>query len=64
MSQYVKQKRVKLGLSAEKAARMADISTSMWIKIERGERTPSLRVAQKIANVLQSTVDELFSTPS
>jgi len=60
--QYIRERRTQLGLSAEKAARKACISTSMWVKIERGERTPSLRVAQKVACVLQTTVDELFTT--
>ena len=56
----LRQAREQLGLSREKAARFAGISTSMWIKIERGERTPTLGVAQRIAKVLGRTLDDLF----
>ena len=56
----LRQAREELGLSREKAARLAGISTSMWIKIERGERSPTLGVAQRIARVLGRTLDDLF----
>lgn len=56
----VRARRIQLGLSIEGAARLADISSSMWTKIERGERTPSLQVARRIASVLATPLDELF----
>lgn len=36
------------------------ISLSFYIKIEHGKRNPGLELAQKIAESLDSTVDELF----
>jgi len=41
-------------------AREVGITRSYYANIERGIRNPSLRVAKKIAAVLNSTVDELF----
>lgn len=52
--------RTKMGISQEKAARKIGISWSMWSKIERGERLPSLPLAQRIANLLGCTIDEIF----
>lgn len=57
---FMKQRRMELGLSQEAAARRAGISTSMWVQVESGTRTPSLEVARRIASVLRSTIDQLF----
>lgn len=56
----VRAKRTQLGLSIEGAARLANISSSMWAKIEYGERAPSLQVAKRIAATLATPLDELF----
>ncbi len=56
----IRRLRDNLGLSADQAARRAGISTSMWIKVERGERTPSLLIARKIAVALGCTLDDIF----
>lgn len=58
----IRKLRAKLKLSADQAARRAGISTSMWIKVERGERTPSLPIARKIAAALGCTLDDIFLT--
>lgn len=58
----IKEARTQLGMSIETAAKAVGISASMWTKIERGERTPSLRVARKIADMLQCRIDDLFYT--
>lgn len=56
----IREKRQQLGLNMKEAAQLTGIARSMWEKVERGERTPSMRVAERIAVVLDSTLDELF----
>ncbi len=48
MQQCRKQK----GLTREKLAGLVDVSTSMIVKIEAGERKPSVKLAKRIASVL------------
>jgi len=45
---------------------MADklnISLSFYVKIEQGKRNPNLGLAQKIAEILETTVEEIFFKP-
>lgn len=60
--QKIRQRRKELGLSMEQAAKKAGITWSMWIKIERGERLPSLRVATRVARVLGVGLDYLLAS--
>lgn len=50
--QFLVNKRSQLGLTQEKVAELAGIERSYYTKIENGTR-PSVKVAQKIAGVLQ-----------
>lgn len=55
-------------INARKALRMShdliaskvEISRAYYTQIENGYKTPSMEVAEKIAKVLNKTVDELF----
>ena len=48
------------GLRQTDLAQAANISHSLVVKIERGERRPSVKVAKKIANVLGFDWTEFF----
>lgn len=48
------------GLSQEKLADLLQISVGHLNKVERGKRTPSLKLAVRIAKVLNCSLDELF----
>ena len=56
----LKQVRKKKGLSVQELADLIGVSASFYYKIEQGIRDPIMEKAQKIAQVLESTVDELF----
>ncbi len=53
-------KRKELKKKQVEIAREVGITRSYYANIERGIRNPSLKVAKKIAQVLGSTMDELF----
>lgn len=60
-SNKVKKLREKLGLSQEKLARLADVSTNTIINIESGKQTnPTISTIKKIAKALDASVDELL----
>ena len=52
--------REKLGISTYKLAELANISQSHVVAIENGKRVPTIYVAKRLANALETTVDELF----
>jgi transcriptional regulator with XRE-family HTH domain len=54
------------GLSQERLARLADVGTDAVRKWERGKRTPSLKMAIKLARTLGVSLDDLagFETPA
>ncbi|ARU63857.1 hypothetical protein CBW65_10005 [Tumebacillus avium] len=49
-------------LTQEQLANRCDITRAYLANIERGKHAPSLRTAFRIANVLDSTLEQLFST--
>jgi len=61
LSGNIKKLRTKKGLSQEKLARLADISTATLVKIEAGiAKEPTITTVVKIANALDVSVDELL----
>lgn len=46
----------------QQVADEVEITRAFYTNIEKGEKDPSLGVAERIARVLNSTVDELFCT--
>jgi len=57
----IRKRRKGLGLTTEEAAKMAGISRAHWVKIESGDRLPSLETLDNIAYALQVTAAELLS---
>lgn len=56
----VKEKRLEKNLTQLELANLVGVTPKYIGFIENNERNPSLKVAQNIANVLDSTVDEIF----
>jgi len=60
MRNNLKRHRMQAGLKVEETADLVGISASFYYKIEHGSRNPTLEKAKDIANLFESTVDELF----
>jgi len=60
LAQNIRKQRLKKGLSQEKLARLADISTVTLVKIEAGvAKEPTITTITKLANALEISIDEL-----
>jgi len=60
LAQNIRRLRHKKGLSQEKLARLADISTVTLVKIESGAaKEPTITTVAKIAVALNVSIDEL-----
>jgi len=60
LAQNIRKLRLKNGLSQEKLARLADISTVTLVKIEAGvAKEPTITTVTKLANALEISIDEL-----
>lgn len=64
-TRFLKARREKLGLTQEKAAKLAGIGTRFhWSRIETGARkTPHLTTLSKIAKALNCKVQQLLQEP-
>lgn len=61
-SNKVKKLREKLGLSQERLARLADVSTNTIINIESGkQKNPTVETISKIAKALNMPIEELLA---
>jgi putative transcriptional regulator len=60
MVNNIKEIREDKGLSQEELADLLKISAGHLSKVERGERSPSLKLAVRIAKTLDCTLDKLF----
>lgn len=56
----LKEYRSKLGLNQTELGRMAGVSRQTISLIERGDYSPSVTLALKIAKICQVTVEEIF----
>jgi len=57
----IKENRISHGLSQEELARRVGVRRETMVFLEKGKYNPSLRLAYRIARVLEMTIDELFS---
>ena len=57
----LKTKRVKKGLSQLEVAKQVKIDVRLYQRYEYNEREPKASIAIKLANILETTVEELFS---
>jgi len=56
----IKEFRAKYNLTQEDLANMVKIRRETIIYLEKGKYNPSLKLAHDVANVLKTTIDELF----
>ena len=56
----MKAERLKKGISQQELATVAGCSLSLVQKIERGVKTPSMKLAGRLSRVLGKSVDVLF----
>jgi transcriptional regulator with XRE-family HTH domain len=60
LAQNIRKLRLKRGLSQEKLARLADISTVTLVKIEASvAKEPTITTVAKVADALGTSIDEL-----
>jgi transcriptional regulator with XRE-family HTH domain len=60
LAQNIRKLRKQKGLSQEKLARLADISTATLVKIEAGvAKEPTITTVTKIAVALEVSIDEI-----
>ena len=60
----LKKIRTEKGYTQSEVAKKAKISERAYQNYELGERIPNVQIAQQIANVLHTTVEELFPLSS
>ena len=61
MKTKIKEIRDKRNLTQEALAEKVDVTRQTILFLEKGKYNPSLRLAYKIAKVLNSTIEEVFS---
>ena len=57
----LKEYRAKIGVNQSDFGKMVDVSRQTISQIERGDYSPSVTLALKIANVFDAKVEEIFS---
>ncbi|NIT57849.1 MAG: helix-turn-helix domain-containing protein [Aliifodinibius sp.] len=60
MKTRIKELRAKHNLTQEKLAEMVGVRRETIIFLEQGKYNPSLKLAHNVAQVLKTTVEELF----
>jgi len=60
MKTRIKELRARYDLTQEDLARKVGVRRETILFLEKGKYNPSLRLAHKVANVLKTTIDELF----
>jgi putative transcriptional regulator len=60
MKTRIKEYRAKRNLTQEKLAEMVGVRRETIVFLEQGKYNPSLRLACRVARVLQATIEELF----
>jgi putative transcriptional regulator len=61
MKTKIKELREKRNLTQEALAEKVDVTRQTILFLEKGKYNPSLRLAHKIAKVLNSKIEEVFS---
>lgn len=60
MKNRIKEFRARKGLTQEQLAEKADVTRMTIVFLEQNKYNPSLKLAHRIAEVLNSTLEELF----
>ena len=60
MKNRIKELRTKMGLRQEDVAKQLNVTRQTIIAVENNKYNPSLELAMKLANLLNTTVEKLF----
>lgn len=60
MKNNIKQFRAKFNLTQEELAHKVGVRRETILYLEQGKYNPSLELAHKVANILETTIDQLF----
>ena len=58
---HLKEHRARLGVNQQEMGRLAGVSRQTISQIERGDYSPSVTLALKIAKICNVTVEDIFS---
>ncbi len=61
LSNHLKEQRAKLGVNQSEMGRLTGVSRQTISQIERGDYSPSVTLALKLAKVCGVTVEDIFS---
>ena len=57
----LKEHRARLGVNQQQLGRLAGVSRQTISQIERGDYSPSVTLALKLAKICQTTVEDIFT---
>ena len=60
MMNYLKEHRSRLGINQTELGKLAGVSRQTISLIERGDYSPSVTLALKLARICQATVEDIF----
>ncbi|WP_412519140.1 XRE family transcriptional regulator [Actinomadura madurae] len=60
----VRRRREEAGLTLERLSAQASVSRAMLSKVERGEKSPTIGVASRIAHALSTSLSDLIGAPA
>ena len=60
MKTRIKELRARFDLTQEQLAKKVGVRRETIVFLEKGDYNPSLKLASKVARVLNSTIDEIF----
>jgi putative transcriptional regulator len=60
MKNFVREKRIGLGLTQDELSEKLDVSRQTIISLEKGKYNPSITLAFKLSKLFQCSIEELF----
>lgn len=60
LNNHLKEFRAKIGVNQQEMGRLVDVSRQTISQIERGDYSPSVTLALKIAKVFHASVEDIF----
>ncbi|WP_313893092.1 helix-turn-helix transcriptional regulator [Psychrobacillus sp.] len=60
MKNFVREKRIELGMTQDELSEKLDVSRQTIISLEKGKYNPSITLAFKLSRLFQCTIEELF----
>lgn len=60
MKNFVREKRIELGMTQDELSEKLDVSRQTIISLEKGKYNPSITLAFKLSRLFQCAIEELF----